>query len=74
MHSVVYVKWNDACEADDMQDAEMENCIQEAAGFFVKRTDNNYYIARDYNTLDEEYLKILRIPEQYIIDFIVMKK
>ena len=37
MHSVVYVKWNDACEADDMQDAEMDNCIQEAAGFFVKR-------------------------------------
>jgi hypothetical protein len=24
--------------------------------------------------LDDEYLKILRIPEQYIIDFIVMKK
>ena len=51
MHSVVYVKWNDACEAEDMQDAEMDNCVQEVAGFFVKRTNNNYYIARDYNSL-----------------------
>ena len=36
MHSVVYVKWNDACEAEDMQDAEMDNCVQEVAGFLLK--------------------------------------
>jgi hypothetical protein len=69
-HSVVYIKWDDACEGEDMGETEMAQCIQEVVGFLVKKSKGNYYIARDYNTLVNEYQKVIRIPEQYIINII----
>jgi hypothetical protein len=69
-HSVVYIKWDDACEGEDMGEIEMAQCIQEVVGFLVKKSEGNYYIARDYNTLVNEYQKVIRIPEQYIINII----
>ena len=50
----------------------MAQCIQEAVGFLVKKSKENYYIARDYNTLVNEYQKVIRIPNKYIIDIRVM--
>jgi hypothetical protein len=67
---VVYIKWDDACEGEDMGEIEMAQCIQEVVGFLVKKSEGNYYIARDYNTLVNEYQKVIRIPEQYIINII----
>jgi hypothetical protein len=70
---LVYIKWNDACEADTYDEVHMNQCIQETAGFLVKVENNNYYLARDYNTINEEsnnqrFEKVIRIPESYIIE------
>lgn len=66
----MYIKWNDACEGDSFDDVHMSECVQETAGFYVdKDIDNNWYIARDWNTLEEgEWVKVIRIPEKYIIE------
>jgi hypothetical protein len=70
----VYIKWNDACEGDNMEDVHMLQCIQEVMGFLVdKDMEGNYYVARDYNTINEEadnqrFEKVIRIPEAYIIE------
>lgn len=65
----VYIKWDDACEGDNMDDTHMLQCIQEVMGFLVDKDMNgNYYVARDYNTLDEEFQKVIRIPEAYILE------
>jgi hypothetical protein len=66
----VYIKWNDACEGDSFDDVHMSECVQETAGFYVdKDIDDNWYIARDWNTLEEgEWVKVIRIPEKYIIE------
>lgn len=69
----VYIKWNDACEGDSMEDVHMLECIQEAMGFLVdKDMEGNYYVARDYNTTNGEgsecFEKVIRIPEAYIIE------
>lgn len=67
--TVLYIKWNDACEADTFDEVNMKDCIQETVGFFVKISDGNFYIARDWNTLEEgHFLKVIRIPEEYIIE------
>tara|TARA_R100001377_G_scaffold74043_1_gene50236 strand:+ start:170 stop:397 length:228 start_codon:yes stop_codon:yes gene_type:complete len=72
--SIVFVKWNDACEAENYDEAVMVDCIQEAAGFFVGKVDGNYYIARDWNTMNQEYERVLRIPEAYVVDIRVLKE
>ena len=66
----MYIKWNDACEAESFDEVHMSECVQETAGFYVdKDIDNNWYIARDWNTLDAgEWVKVIRIPEKYIIE------
>ena len=53
--TAVYIKWNDACEGDSMEDVHMLKCIQEVVGFLVdKDMQGNYYVARDYNTINDE--------------------
>ena len=67
--TAVYIKWDDACEGENMEDTHMLQCIQEVMGFLVdKDMQGNYYVARDYNTLDEEFQKVIRIPEAYILE------
>lgn len=67
--TAVYIKWDDACEGDNMDDTHMLQCIQEVMGFLVDKDMNgNYYVARDYNTLEEEFQKVIRIPEAYILE------
>ena len=67
--TAVYIKWDDACEGDSMEDTHMLQCIQEVMGFLVdKDMQGNYYVARDYNTLNEEFQKVIRIPEAYILE------
>lgn len=70
--SMVYIKWNDACEADQIDEVTMETCVQEAAGFLAdKDSFGNYYVARDYNHMNEgqdRFEKVIRIPEEYIIE------
>jgi hypothetical protein len=69
----VYIKWNDACEGNNMEEVHMLQCIQEVMGFLVdKDIEGNYYVARDYNTINGEgvecFEKVIRIPEKYIIE------
>ena len=71
--TAVYIKWNDACDGDNMEDVHMLKCIQETMGFLVdKDIDGNYYVARDYNSVAEEgdggFEKVIRIPEAYILE------
>lgn len=68
--TAVYIKWDDACEGEDMEDTHMLQCIQETMGFLVdKDIKGNYYVARDWNSLEDGlYQKIIRIPERYIIE------
>lgn len=72
--TAVYIKWDDACEGDNMEEVHMLRCIQEVVGFLVdKDIKGNYYVARDYNTMNDEsgnqrFEKVIRIPEAYIIE------
>ena len=72
--TAVYIKWNDACEGDNMEEVHMLKCIQEVVGFLVdKDMDGNYYVARDYNSVigeegNECFEKVIRIPEAYILE------
>lgn len=63
------IEWNDAVEADVINDLTSEHCIQFAAGFVVKKTKNYVVIARDYNTINDEYERVLRIPTKYILNY-----
>ena len=71
--TAVYIKWNDACDGDNMEDVHMLKCIQETMGFLVdKDIDGNYYVARDYNSVagegNEGFERVIRIPEAYILE------
>lgn len=66
---IVYVRWNDASESDDAADVDEKDCIQEAAGFLYKKDRYNVIVARDYNHLNSQFEKCLRIPKKYIIEY-----
>ena len=72
LQSIVHFTWNDACEGDTLEDVDMETYTQEVVGFFIKLEGGNYYIARDYNVVNEEYENVLRVPYSYVIDFRVV--
>lgn len=69
---LVYIKWNDACEAEDHEGTRMELCVQETAGFLADiDMYGNHYVARDYNTMNEmgeRFERVIRIPRDYIIE------
>ena len=64
----VRVLWNDACESDDNEHTLADLCEQEACGFLVKHDDKTIVVARDYNSLDEDYLAMIRIPTGMILE------
>jgi len=64
---IVHILWNDACEGDLMEDVKMSRCNQETVGFLVEEDINNVYTARDWDTLNEEFNQVLRIPKLYIV-------
>lgn len=63
-----YIKWNDACEFDLQDDFNLKDCVQEACGFLVKKDRYNYVLARDFNSINEQYERCLRIPKDYVLE------
>ncbi len=67
---LVHIKWNDACEGDELEDIDADECQQESAGFLVKETKQNYFVARDWDHLNGQAARVIRIPKKYVLDIV----
>lgn len=66
--------WNDASSTDCPDEANQLLCIQKTMGYLIRHDKHLIVIARDYNSLTDDYEVFLRIPFHMKIDLISLDK